>query len=52
MMKELKGKKRILIVGCCGAGKTTLALRLGRELNLPGGLKNPGKGSMRNWRKF
>lgn len=35
MIKELKGKKRILIVGCCGAGKTTLALRLGSELNLP-----------------
>ena len=34
MIKELKGKKRILIVGGCGAGKTTLALRLGSELNL------------------
>lgn len=26
---------RILVVGCCGAGKTTLALSLGRELSLP-----------------
>ncbi len=27
--------KRILIIGCCGAGKTTLALELGDILNLP-----------------
>ena len=27
--------KRILIVGCSGAGKTTLALALGRRLQLP-----------------
>lgn len=27
--------KRILIVGCCGAGKSTLALELGKKLNLP-----------------
>lgn len=27
--------KRILIIGCSGAGKTTLALALGRRLHLP-----------------
>lgn len=27
--------KRILIIGCCGAGKSTLALTLGRKLQLP-----------------
>ena len=27
--------KRILIIGCCGAGKTTLAQELGKQLNLP-----------------
>ena len=27
--------KRIVILGCAGSGKTALALRLGRDLNLP-----------------
>ena len=27
--------RRILIVGCCGAGKTTLANELSKRLNLP-----------------
>jgi adenylate kinase family enzyme len=27
--------KRIAIIGCCGAGKSTLAKRLGQKLNLP-----------------
>ena len=27
--------KRILIIGCCGAGKTTLANVLSKRLNLP-----------------
>ena len=34
-MKDLNGKKRILILGCGGAGKTVLALRLGKILGLP-----------------
>ncbi|MGL4882562.1 MAG: hypothetical protein ACRC8K_16095 [Waterburya sp.] len=27
--------KRIAIIGCCGAGKSTLAKSLGEKLNLP-----------------
>jgi len=27
--------RRLLIIGCCGAGKTTLALALGQKLGLP-----------------
>ncbi len=27
--------KRILLIGCCGAGKTTAALELGRKFNFP-----------------
>jgi adenylate kinase family enzyme len=27
--------KRIAIIGCCGAGKSTLARILGEKLNLP-----------------
>ncbi len=34
-MTELADRKRILIVGCCGAGKTVLASELGKRLGLP-----------------
>ncbi len=27
--------KRVLVVGCCGAGKTVLSLKLGEKLHLP-----------------
>lgn len=32
---EITKMKRILIIGCCGAGKTTLALELGNRLKIP-----------------
>ena len=27
--------KKIMIIGCCGSGKTTLAKKLSNKLNLP-----------------
>ena len=34
-MQETSKMKRIVIVGCAGCGKSTLAAKLGSKLNIP-----------------